>query len=411
MKVITLTTARRLAVQKQRLAGPRARPDTEGIMGVIRDIGCLQLDPIRAVERTHLLVLWSRLGPYDTAEFDKIMWEEMCLFEYWAHCASIVLTEDYPIHNLMMRRYARGDSAWAQRQRKWIETNSELHDGILALVQERGPIMSKDFEDRAHAGWYSTGWTSERNVSQMLDYFWMSGQLMVAGRRGLQRLWDLSERVLPHWTPREELSEQEVVRRAVQKSLRALGVARPEEIKQHYIRGRYPGLKGALDELEREGVIERVGVSGEGGKPLAGQWYIHADDLPLIEGIENGEWQGRTTLLSPFDNLIADRKRTEGLFDFRYRIEIYTPPAKREYGYYVLPILHGDRLIGRVDPRMDRKAGQLHVNSVHAEPGAPQDEGTGRAVAEAIRELADFLGAEKVVYGERVPEAWRKALT
>jgi uncharacterized protein YcaQ len=379
-------------------------------MEVIRDLGCLQLDPISAVERTHLLVLWSRLGKYDYADFDKVMWEERCLFEYWAHCASIVLTEDYPIHNLMMRRYAKGDSAWPQRQRAWIEANKELHDTILALAQERGPIMSKEIQDKAHAGWYSTGWTSERNVSQMLDYFWLSGQLMVSGRRGIQKQWDLSERVLPHWTPREELSEKEVVRRAVQKSLRALGVARPEEIKQHYIRSRYPGLAGVLNELEREGLVERVSVLSEDDRPMPGKWYVHAEDLALLERIEKGDWEGRTTLLSPFDNLICDRKRTEGLFNFRYRIEIYTPPAKREYGYYVLPILHGDRFIGRIDPRMDRQAKRLHVNAVHAEPDAPHDGQAGQAIARAIEELAEFLGAREIAYGERVPEGWRSSL-
>ena len=404
LREITATTARRLAIHKQRLAGPRPTPTPEAITDVVRDIGCLQLDPISVVERTHLLVLWSRLGPYNREDFDKVMWEERCLFEYWAHCASIVLTEDYPIYSLTMRRYVTGDSAWAQRVRGWMEANAELRDEILAMMRERGPIMSKDIEDKAHAGWYSSGWTSERNVSQMLDYLWLSGEIAVAGRRGGQKQWDLAERVLPHWTPREELSERDVVWRAAQKSLRALGVANQREISQHFIRSRYPGLKAVLADLERDGLIEEVSLLGEGGTTLPGPNYIHADDMPLLANLEANEWEGRTTLLSPFDNLICDRKRTETLFNFRYRIEIYTPPAKREYGYYVLPILHGDRLIGRIDPRMDRKAKRLYVNAVHAEPNAPQDSETGKAIARAIEELAEFLGAHEVEYGERVPD-------
>jgi hypothetical protein len=233
---------------------------------------------------------------------------------------------------------------------------------------------------------------------------------MVSGRRGIQKAWDLSERVLPHWTPRDELSEEEVVRRAAQRSLRALGVGKPEEIKQYFTRSRYPGLPGVLKELQSEGQIEPVSVMTESGKPMPGTWYVHAEDLALLDRIERGDWEGRTTLLSPFDNLIADRKRTEQLFNFRFRIEIYTPAAKREYGYYVLPILHNDRLIGRIDPRMDRKAKQLHVNAVHAEPDAPGGLETGQAIAGAINELADFLGAREVVYTERVPEIWKASL-
>jgi uncharacterized protein YcaQ len=161
-----------------------------------------------------------------------------------------------------------------------------------------------------------------------------------------------------------------------------------------------------LTELEKEGKILRVEVVKEGGKPLPGPYFIHADDLPLLERLEAGEWEPRTTLLSPFDNLICDRKRTESLFDFYFRIEIYVPPAKREYGYYVLSILNGDRLIGRVDPQMDRKRGILNINAIHAEPGAPDDEETTSAISDAIASLATFLGAKEIAYSGRVPKGW-----
>jgi hypothetical protein len=288
----------------------------------------------------------------------------------------------------------------------WLKENSGLRRHILAEIRRNGPLPSRNFEDKAGAEWYSTGWTSGRNVSQMIDYLWTKGQIMVAGRSGIQKLWDLSERCLPDWTPRDRLSEREVVRRAAQKSLRALGVAQPRHIAQHFIRGRYPELKNVLNELEAEGRVERVGI---GDWP--GEWYVHADDWPLLERLRDGEWQPRTTLLSPFDNLICDRARTELMFGFDFRIEIYVPPPKRQYGYYVLPILHADRLIGRIDPKMDRERGQLIVNAVYAEADAPTSRSVARAVAHAVEELAAFLGAQDVVYDrKRVPPAWKRDL-
>ena len=412
-RTISPTLARRLAVAKQRLAGPCAqaasRPDAARILGLVRDLGCVQLDPISAVARSHLLVLWSRVGAYDMGELDRLLWEERSLFEYWAHAASIVLTEDYPIHNVMMRRYPSGETGWSRRVRDWIEQNRELRDHILEEIRKNGPMQSKQFEDKTLEEWYSTGWTGGRNVSQMLDFLWTQGKLMVAGRVGGQRLWDLAERCLPEWTPHEELDRHEAVRRAAQKSLRALGVANPRDITQHYTRGRYPGLEKALAELEAEGRIEHVRIE-EDHKVWPGAWYVHADDLPLLERLAAGEWHPRTTLLSPFDNLVCDRARSEKLFDFEFRIEIYVPKAQRKYGYYVLPILHGDRMIGRVDPSMDRKQKRLNINAVYAEPGAPMDAETGQAVAGAIESLGEFLGAKEIAYGERVPGGWQGAL-
>jgi uncharacterized protein len=411
IRTISPTLARRLAITRQRLAGPRANPDAAGLLQVVRDLGCLQLDPISIVARSHQLVLWSRVGEYDLADLDRLLWQERALFEYWAHAASIVLTEDYPIHNLRMRGYPRGDTQWAQHVREWIGNNQPLRRRILSELRRNGPLPSRAFAEMGvpSVNWVSTGWTNERNISRMLDFLWMQGKIMVAGRAGLQKLWDLTERVLPEWAPREKLSEREVVRRAAQKSLRALGVARPRDIEQHYIRGRYPNLHQALAELTAQGVIERVQIA-EASRAWPGEWYIHAQDVPQLERLADGEWQPRTTLLSPFDNLILDRARTQQLFAFKYGIEIYTPKAKRQYGYYVLPILHGDRLIGRVDPALDRQNARLSLHAVHLEPDAPQTQATARAVRGAIQELAAFLGAREIVYAARVPEAWKRVL-
>ncbi len=409
IRTISPTLARRLAITRQRLAGPRPAADSGGILETVRDLGCLQLDPISTVARSHLLVLWSRLGQYDLADLDTLLWEDRSLFEYWAHCASIVLMEDYPIHSLSMRGHGNGDSGSSQHLRSWAEQNEALRQHILSELERFGPLPSRSFEDEAVSGWLSSGWTGGRNVSRMLDHLWTKGEIMVAGRAGGQKLWDLTERCLPPWTPRQELSTHEVVLEAAQKSLRALGIGRANHISQHYIRGRYPGLPGVLAELEADGRIMPVQIE-EHGRALPGPWYVHAEDLPLLDRLAAGEWEPRTTLLSPFDNLICDRARTELLWDFRFRIEIYVPKAERQYGYYVLPILHGDRLIGRLDPVMDKTNGWFMVNAVYAEPDAPMEEETARSVAGAVEELATFLGAREIVYGERVPEGWSGAL-
>jgi uncharacterized protein len=308
-----------------------------------------------------------------------------------------------------MRRYLSGEMGWSRTVHDWMEKNRELRDHILEEIRKNGPMQSRQFEDKAREEWYSTGWTGGRNVSRMLGFLWVRGKLMVAGRVGGQRLWDLAERCLPEWTPREELDPHEAVRLAAQKSLRALGVANAKDIAQHYTRGRYPDLQRALAELEAEGSVEQVRIE-EDHRVWPGAWYVHADDLPLLERLAAGEWHPRTTLLSPFDNLVCDRARTEKMFDFEFRIEIYVPQAQRKYGYYVLPILHGDRLIGRVDPTMDRKQKRLNINAVYAEADAPMDTETAQAVAGAIESLREFLGAKEVAYGERVPEGWRGEL-
>jgi hypothetical protein len=410
MRTITLETARRLFIQRQRLNDLAPAHDAAGILDLMRDLGCLQLDPISAVARSHTLVVRSRVGNYDLAALDQLLWRDRSLFEYWAHMASIVLTEDYPIHHLLMRTYLRGEpqTAWRQRTQQWLKANLKLQRHILQELKLHGPLPARVFENRAEAdqGWYSSGWTSGRDVSQMLDYLWTTGKIMVAGRSGIQKLWDLSERCLPDWTPREKLSEQEVVRRATQKSLRALGAATPQHINQHFTRKRYPHLKETLHALQAEEVIERIHVAGD-----KGEWYIHAEDAPLLDRLERNEFAfERTTLLSPFDNLICDRARTAKLFNFDFRIEIYTPQHKRQYGYYVLPILHGDQLIGRIDPKMNREHGRLHIHAVHAEKGAPLNRATARSIRAAIEELAVFLGATEIHYTQLVPAAWQHEL-
>lgn len=408
---ITPTDIRRMNVTRQRLAGIRPNPTPEGMVEMIMDIGCVQIDPISAVARTNHLVPWSRLGVYDTAIWDQVLFKDRSAFEYFAHAAAIVATQDYPLFSYTMRRYKSGNSKNALFIRKWLSDNQALLDEVMGALQERGPVTSKDFEEKAAVSWKSSGWTNDKNITRLLDFLWVQGVIMVSDRKGLTRFWDLAERVLPEWTPRDELSESEFSRRAAQRAIHSLGIARRRDIVQYFTRGRYEGLPGVLCDLEKEGVVIRVKPEGDevADKKWAEAWYVLADDMPLLEQIQRGEWEGRTTLLSPFDNLIADRARTELLWNYDFRIEIYVPKDKRKYGYYTLSILHDDKIIGRVDSGMDRKAGVYNVNNVYAEPGAPVNRTTGKAIAGAIQGLAKFLGATQIVYGN-VPEGWRKDL-
>ncbi len=405
-RTISIDTARRMAVAAQRLDGPPKETGKAAIMDCIQQLRCLQLDPTKAVARSHLLVLWSRLGAYDTSDLDALCYSDRELFEYWAHAASMVLTEDYPIHRGLMTSYLKGSSDWEEHTRRWVESNDGLRRTILRRLRREGPLPSRALSDISKQSWRSTGWTAGRNVSRMLDILWAQGKIMVSARSGGQKLWDLAERVIPDDARKQRLSEGQRTKRAALVSLRALGVGTEQDIRNHFIRGRYPQLKRVLASLEKDGEVERIRVPRS-----AAEWFVRAADVTLLDGIEGDHHSGTTTLLSPFDNLICDRSRTERLFDFHYRFEIYVPKDKRRYGYFAMPVLHGDELIGRVDPLFNRKSRTLKVNSVHAEPGRRRSSSEdGAAVATAIRDLAGFLGATSIEVGRQLPRGWRKSV-
>src|SRR5690606_14664084 len=198
--------------------------------------------------------------------------------------------------------------------------------------------------------------TAGRNVERMLTFLWLQGRVMVQAREGGLRLWGLPDACLPPGTDRTPMSPEQKVTAATEHTLRALGVARPLDIKQYFLRGQYDGLPGVLRDLTRQGKVLPVRV--EGGKPSE-TWYVHTDAEAELTAIRSGEWHGRTALLSPFDNLVSDRRLTQRLWDFDFRNEMYIPKAKRQYGYYLLPIVHEDRLVGRIPPRAERKRDTL----------------------------------------------------
>jgi uncharacterized protein YcaQ len=342
---LTLDEARRIAVRAQLLDG-----SARDVLDTVQRLGYLQIDPTSAVAPTQRLVLWSRLGPYDAGELDRLLWEERSLFEWRSFIYAI---EDLPLYRSRMRRFPAGDSAWSTRVRTWLAANQSFRRYVLRELRRRGPLYSRELDDRSTTAWWSGGWTANQNVRQMLEFLWARGQIALVGRQSGQRLYDLAERWYP---PGETVPAREAERVFAERRLRSLGIARSG-----------PGLPARVE-----------GVSG--------RWVVHPDLVDSSRPLPK-----RATLLSPFDRLIYDRERTEDLFGMRFRLEIYVPKAKREYGYFVMPVLDRDRLVGRVDPQFDRKTRVLRVHAVHSEA-----DGDLSGLPGALESLAAFLGAESV---------------
>lgn len=437
---ISSRDARRLALTAQRLAGPRPKPSRGGAMEVIRDIGYLQLDPTNVVARNPLLVLWSRLGTYDPAVLEDLLAKRRQLFE----TVSLILpTSDLAIHAAAMRAYraattpratpsaherlgGAGGGTWPKRAAKFLALNPQLRRHVLTRLKRDGPLPLTAFEDRSIVSWTSGGWNDERNVTMMLAVLQRRGEVVVAGRQRGQKLWASAD----GWLPKADaISALEVERRATERAVRALGIATVKQLRWHYAFSRHVTVR-ALAALEREDRIVRVQVEPEDGRtgqartriapmrksPVAAHSSRSIADAVFYAPAEierrlrdaREEWEGRTTLLSPFDNAVIDRDRADMLFDFFYRMEIYVPPHLRRRGYWAMPILHDDRIIGTVDPRFEREERRLVVNSVGAEPGARSGRAVTRAIAGAVEELAAFVGAREVVWPRRLPAEWRE---
>jgi uncharacterized protein YcaQ len=376
---LRIEDARRLAVARQRLSGPRPRPvTTDDIHALVQAIGCLQLDPTAIVARNHLLVLFSRLGRFDPKLVDILLWDERRLYEYWAHQASIVPTEDRALHAALPPPWADPSTTAA-----WMTTRGRFSQLVLERLAANGSVRAADFEQ--HAEKYESGWGERSPIADTLALLWLQGRIVPAGRGGGGRRWALADA----WfgKPVGPIPEHPIaLRQAGVRSLRALGVATQQQVKNHFVRRRYGGLASAWKDLEAEGVVVPVELG------LKGDWYVHADDLELLDRIESRGFEPRTTLLSPFDNLICDRDRTLALWGFDFRLEIYVPKSKR-WGYFVMPLLHGDRIVARFDLAVDRKDGALDVIGERWEPGWDGRRRPLRPTTRALAELAAFLGA------------------
>lgn len=398
---VTLEGARRLAVRASLLSGLRPASDGDGILEVARTLGSLQIDPTRTVEKTHLLVLWSRLGAYDRSELDRLLWQDRRLFEQQAF---IFPRESLGERRFFMEHGGKVAGAWHERMRRWVAENERWRRALLERLESEGPLPSRAFSGAGLTHWPSSGWTDGRNVTQLLEWMGARGEVMVAGRRGAERLWHLPERVLEEFPSVATPAPAEFARLRVENAVRRLGVATLREIQDRIPFVGRPAARAAVEAATAEGVLVPVAVELDGMDELT---YVHRDAVPSLDGPALGP--PRTTLLSPFDPLIKDRDRTERLFGFRYRLEMYVPKAQRKYGHFVLPILHGDALIGRVSPRIDRRTGVLHIEGVHAEPDAPMTRAVGRSLRAALDDLARWLGAREITVADGVPR-WAAGL-
>lgn len=404
-------SVRRLAIARQHLSGPLPRRATaDAIVALVGELGYVQWDPVAIVAPSHLLSLWARLGPVRPAMLDRLLWSEKRLFEHWTPMASLVRTDDYPLFASLMERYPESLSRSWGRQRleakRFITRHPTLRENILRELRD-GPRVTAEFSDHAPSKRADSNWNPASDLSEMVYHLLMAGKVMVVGHRGAQNVWGLSDGFLPPSTDRRGLAAGPFERAAARRALHALGTGTPAEIKYYFVRGRYERLPTVLNAMERDGEVRRVRVDGF---PAADHRYILTDDLEDLAAMETDAFEPRMSLVPPFDNLIASTARTQRLFDFTYVREQFLPAAKRRYGTYVLPIVHGDRLIGRIDPRLDRASGTLVIQAVHAEPNAPDDREVATTLDRAIRSLAASVGATEVQYSGTVPDAWKREL-
>ncbi len=400
--IVPLSALRAIALHTQGLTTPtgaETAPTPDDIYNAVEKLVCVQIDTLHMVARAQYLTLWSRLGSYDMADFDRLIYDpaQRRLFEYWGHAASIMPLRDYRFYTWRIDR-----PGWE----RWIahDGNRERVGEVLARIRDGQGMRIADFEyDGAKRG---TWWDWKPN-KEALEYLFAARQLMIANRIHFHRVYDLPERVLPEWVDTRMVGEDESRRYFLDLALKALGIGQPRDIADYAYR-RQGTSKAAIEALTREGVF--VPVRGEiGGQEV--DLLVHRDNLPLVEqALDGAIHPRRTTFLGPFDSLTWSKSRAQLLWDFEAVLEAYVPAPKRRWGYYCLYILHHERLVGRFDPKLERKAGRLILRALHLEPGVAPDEELVSGVAAAMRDFMKFHSARELVVEQSQPKGFGKKL-
>lgn len=386
---LSIQMARNVMLAAQGLDRSPHQPAVKAdVLEMIRRMWLLQIDTINIVARSPYLVLWSRLGDYQPAWLDEWL-AEGSLFEYWAHAMCLIPIEDYPLYRRRMLDAIQNKDWPIKWAVKWSQEHPEVIERVRTHLRENGAVRSAEFENTSHipGGWWN--WKEEKNA---LEAMLMTGEVMIARRQNFQRVYKLREHILPNWDDAILPSSAELQRTLALRAVRALGIAFPAWVPD-YFRLPKKGMPKQLEDLAREGLLLRVEV-----ERFEGSAYVHPDRSDLIKNAAAGELEPvLTTLLSPFDPLVWDRDRAHELFEFDYKIECYTPAAKRRYGYFTLPILHRGRLIGRLDPKAHRAQRVFEIKALHMEPDVPLDEQLVADLAAALHRLADWHATPELV--------------
>ncbi len=386
---LTLSAARHLHLSAQGLLKkPRRRAKPTDILPAIQRMSLLQIDTINIVARSPYLVLFSRLGAYSPEWLDNAL-SNGELMEYWAHEACFLPRSDFALVRHRMR--APDKMGWKYRK-EWMEQHAEEIKALTEHIQQNGPVRSADFE---HPRKGASGWWEWKPHKRHLEGLFTAGEVMVIARRNFQRVYDLTHRVMPHWDDeRDMLSQSAAEAIMLENSACSLGIFRPQWLADYY-RLRQPALAPLLQEWQAQQRIIPVEVES------LGAMWLHSDLLPELELALAGKLTAtHSAVLSPFDPVVWDRKRAEQFFDFSYRLECYTPAPKRQYGYFVLPLLHKGQLVGRMDAKMHRKAGELEIISLYLEEGTRVTAGLEKGLRAAITEFAAWQGATRVRLGQ-----------
>lgn len=389
---LSLQAARNLHLAAQGLLKkPRRRAQPSDILSTIQRMSLLQIDTINIVARSPYLVLFSRLGNYPSHWLDDAL-SRGELMEYWAHEACFLPRRDFGL--VRHRMLAPEKMGWKYRQ-EWMHENANEIEQLIEHIHENGPVRSADFE---HPRQGTSGWWEWKPHKRHLEGLFTSGKVMVVERRNFQRVYDLTQRVMPHWDDARDLLDQTAAEAIMlENSARSLGIFRMQWLADYY-RLRQPPLKSTLERWQENQRVVQVDVE------TLGEMWLHADLLPLLPLALDGKLSAsHSTVLSPFDPIVWDRKRAEQLFGFTYRLECYTPAPKRQYGYFVLPLLHKGQLVGRMDAKMHRKTGVLEVIALYLEEGVRASSALEKGLFSALNQFATWQGAKRVTLS-RLPD-------
>ncbi len=400
-----LKALRTLALYTQHLATPLkvegTKPNREDIYGVIEQIMCVQIDTLQMVHRSQYLAIWSRLGNYEVGDLDTLVYSEpRRLFEYWLHAACIMPLNEY--------RYRLPSMGLSDRQKKWLtsEGNAQLVEHVRDRIEKEGPLRSADFQhDKSQRG----TWWNWKPAKRALELLYDKGELMIANRVNFQRCYDLTSRVLPKWVDTASITAEEARRYVLERSVRALGVCQPHQA-ANYTHMRLTLARPLLEDMVAKGTLNLI--QGELADGTVGELVVHRDNIPLLyQAADEAIKAQRVSFLSPFDNLFWAKGRDEQFWGFVQRLEAYKPAAQRIWGYFCLPILYHDRLIGRFDPKLERREGRLRIKSLHLEPGVTLDETMIADIASAMQDFLAFHAADDVTiedtcdFGQRLLNA------